>query len=357
MTEDTPSFILTASQELQLLSDQEVGSMLHLFAEQTEDQYNYSAIDNTLVDDSSHSKIFIEKFEPESGVPFPSPELPIAPAQPSIIINEDYPGPYDFEISLKPQAGNNTWVYSEKLNKIYTLISQSIPIDFKWKAPMESMYVRATPLYSALQYAQTMVKRCLLHCSPLEPSNLNIPNGLYDHVLRCQDSNAYYYGSVEANTFLNVIVPLGQPQVGTEFVRVMYSFVCNNSCPSGMNRKALEVVFTLEDQDGKVFGRKKVHVRVCSCPKRDKEKEEKDYVKHSLKGKKFVRSEKKQYSSNSSLDTKKYDLNVNICGKENQKFGVRMIHQMITIQSLENSSNAELKLNKEYLRAYLKSLD
>ncbi|KAK4882096.1 hypothetical protein RN001_005415 [Aquatica leii] len=355
MTEDTPSFILTASQELQLLSDQEVGSMLHLFTEQTpaEDQYNYSDIDNTLVDDSSHSKMFIEKLEPDtsSSVQFGSPELPIAPAQPSIISNQDYPGPYDFEISLKPQAGNNTWVYSEKLNKIYTLISQSIAVDFKWNAPMESMYVRATPLYSAPQYAQTMVKRCLLHCSDLEPSNLNIPSELYDHVLRCQNPNAYYCGSVESNIFLNVIVPLGQPQVGTEFVRVMYSFVCNNSCPSGMNRKALEVVFTLEDQDGKVFGRKKVDVRVCSCPKRDKEKEEKDYVKHSLKGKKLVRSEKKP------LDTKEYNINISICGKENHKRAARILYEIIATQSDEHSSNADLKANKEYLQAYLKSLE
>ncbi|KAF5281410.1 hypothetical protein FQR65_LT14706, partial [Abscondita terminalis] len=198
--------------------------------------------------------------------------------------------------------------YSEKLNKIYTLASQSIPIDFKMNRTSKTMFVRATPLYSAAQYAQELVKRCLPHSCPTDPSNLNFRSDLFDHILRCQNSKAFYYGSVESKIFLNVIVPLEEPQAGTDMVRVMYSFVCNNSCPSGMNRKALEVVFTLEDSEANIFGRKKVSVRVCSCPKRDKEKEEKFNPKYPSSGKKHLKSEKKPYSE-APLDTKEYNIN------------------------------------------------
>lgn len=65
-----------------------------------------------------------------------------------------------------------------------------------------------------------------------------------------------------------------------ETVRVNYQFMCKNSCPSGMNRRAVDVIFTLEDGCGQVLGRRKLSVRVCSCPKRDKEKEEKEFREH-----------------------------------------------------------------------------
>jgi len=46
---------------------------------------------------------------------------------------------------------------------------------------------------------------------------------------------------------LSVVAPLGWPQPGDETVRLMYEFVCQNSCVSGMDRRPIEVVFTLED--------------------------------------------------------------------------------------------------------------
>ena len=42
-------------------------------------------------------------------------------------------------------------------------------------------------------------------------------------------------------------------------------------------RKPLKVIFTLEYGTGNVVGRCTVDVRICSCPKRDKQQEEKKY--------------------------------------------------------------------------------
>lgn len=51
-------------------------------------------------------------------------------------------------------------------------------------------------------------------------------------------------------------------------------FTCQNSCSGGMNRKATSIVFTLENEYSEVFGRKIMNFKVCSCPKRDKDKDE-----------------------------------------------------------------------------------
>lgn len=68
-----------------------------------------------------------------------------------------------------------------------------------------------------------------------------------DHVLLCKSKEAQYFGSVENNSHLNVIVPLGIAQTGDFSVRVLYEFACKHSCISGMNRRSVECVFTLEN--------------------------------------------------------------------------------------------------------------
>lgn len=65
--------------------------------------------------------------------------------------------------------------------------------------------------------------------------------------MRCKNANAMYEGGIEEGKHLSVTIPLDKPQTGSEIVREIYHFVCKNSCASGMNRKAIYVVFTLEN--------------------------------------------------------------------------------------------------------------
>lgn len=51
-------------------------------------------------------------------------------------------------------------------------------------------------------------------------------------------------------------------------------FTCQNSCSGGINRKSTSLIFSLENANGVMFGRRILHFKVCSCPKRDKDKEE-----------------------------------------------------------------------------------
>lgn len=56
------------------------------------------------------------------------------------------------------------------------------------------------------------------------------------------------------------------------------------------------------------MGRSVLHVRVCSCPKRDKDKDEKEFLKQ---GDKETPNGKKRKLDKSPLDTKDYKLSVN----------------------------------------------
>ncbi len=50
--------------------------------------------------------------------------------------------------------------------------------------------------------------------------------------------------------------------------------MCLGSDVGGINRRPVRVIFTLENESREVVGRQSVDVRICSCPKRDRQQEE-----------------------------------------------------------------------------------
>lgn len=75
--------------------------------------------------------------------------------------------------------------------------------------------------------------------------------------MKCYHPNAKYVGNENSQLFgerLSIVVDLGRPAVqdvqenGTVNEVLMWEFLCQNSCATGMNRKSTAVIFTLENE-------------------------------------------------------------------------------------------------------------
>ena len=60
---------------------------------------------------------------------------------------------------------------------------------------------------------------------------------------------------------LSVVVPVGRSQAGTSSVPMLIKFMCLGSDVGGINRRALRLIFTLEDEETHVLGRQVVDVK------------------------------------------------------------------------------------------------
>ncbi|RZC32703.1 P53 domain containing protein [Asbolus verrucosus] len=305
-----------------------------------------------------------EDFKPAPQEFFGSPNYPTQPTykeeifppdQPTDLCNEEYPGPLNFEVYIIPNEQKTPWEYSPKLNKIFIGINLKFPVAFSVKTRPNNMklYVRATPVFSQAQFFQELVHRCIGHQHPQDPTNKGLLPHIFQHIMRCSNEEARYFGDKNEKARLNIVLPLSSPQAGTEIVREFYQFVCKNSCPLGMNRRPIEIIFTLEDQNGQVLGRRIVAVRVCSCPKRDREKEERDAEKSekasSPQGKK--RKLAPAPPSGCDVDAKIYPLNINVLGKHNYLEILRFSRGLMATEILKfegSSSGGEAPFRKSF---------
>ncbi|XP_060524253.1 cellular tumor antigen p53 isoform X2 [Cylas formicarius] len=280
---------------------------------------------------------------------FPQTEI-IAQNNSNVLSNEEYSGPYEFEVTVIPNhKSKNPWVYSPVLNKVFMDMGHQFPVDFKIKdrPTNEVLYIRITPQYSLPQHAQETVHRCIMHDHPMDPTNKGIPDHVRSHVIRCLNSECQYLGNKDYSERLSLVFPFSQPQIGSESVREMFQFVCKSSCASpGMNRRAIEVIFTLESESGKVVGRKCLNVRICACPKRDKEKEEKEHHKDKYGG--LPKGKKRKLDGNTSSgkiimnpekEFKEYSVNLKIVGKQNLLKILNYAEDLLEAQCYRNQNN------------------
>ncbi|XP_044262752.1 cellular tumor antigen p53-like isoform X2 [Tribolium madens] len=268
------------------------------------------------------------------------PTAPFPPDQPTNLGTEEYPGPFKFEVLIIPNEQKSPWEYSEKLNKIFIGINLKFPVAFSLQNRPQDLplYIRATPVFSQTQHFQDLVHRCVGHRHPQDQSNKGVAPHIFQHIMRCSNENAQYFGDKNNGSRLNIVVPLAHPQVGEDIVKEFFQFVCKNSCPLGMNRRPIDVVFTLEDENGEVFGRRLVGVRVCSCPKRDKEKEEKDVENVApprRKKRKLEDEGRRVVPQGGNSDNKIFTLNVNIVGKNNYLHALKMCQDMMANEILK----------------------
>lgn len=185
---------------------------------------------------------------------------------------EEYVGPYGFEIQVDGRSSGRNWVFSYELYKLFINMNSAIHLGFKCDAAPQGLYVRALPIYCDAESFQEPVVSCLYHGSP-NVLNQGFGKTVLDHILRIDSPNAIY-DCDESSKRRSVRVALDPPQAGSDWVTIAFKFMCKNSCTSGMFRRAIQIIFTLEDSSHTVLGRHNMKVRICSCPKRDKQKEE-----------------------------------------------------------------------------------
>ncbi|XP_047098307.1 cellular tumor antigen p53-like [Schistocerca piceifrons] len=179
-------------------------------------------------------------------------------------------GDYNFAAQIHPDGPD--CLYSTNLNKIFVNINKNVPVKFRLNPHVTDLYVRALPVYVSSNDQQHVVVRCLTHVASDTQEGKDVE--LVQHVLRCTSTNSALYCSDVNSGRLSVVVPVESLQSGMDYFTVSYQFTCLNSCQNGIGRRPMGIIFTLENDMGEVLGRQFMNVRVCSCPKRDKDKEE-----------------------------------------------------------------------------------
>lgn len=265
---------------------------------------------------------------------------------PAIPIKEEFPGRYNFQVSLGNLDSSKNWVYSQVLKKVFINMEETLPLRFKWEPPEDGLLLRTAMVFSLDQYASDPVKRCHNHMAPNIPSNRDVLPRVIKHVVRCTHHLTLYE---ERNEHLSIVTPLNKPQPGSQYVPVCFKFLCKNSCPSGMNRRPTELIFTLEKNNRRILGRQRLPVRICSCPKRDKKKEEAEVSQPDVKKRKIcIPAGKKMMPS---CDTHIYNAQLNIVGKENYLAVLKYAYDIMAGQAIRTG---QLDFFKPYLDSILR---
>lgn len=185
---------------------------------------------------------------------------------------------YEFEVGVPPED-NNSIVYNQsklfiKMNSkmIINVMYRDIAVD-QFQQPQQ-LFLRAMIIFSKRGEMHMPVKRCANH-----RINSNDSPAAMASIVKINDPKTQYFGFEDGETFkdrLSARVPLTNMQINEEgrITRAIgIEFGCQNSCSSGINRRPTSLVFTLEDGFGNLLGKAAIEFKVCSCPKRDADRE------------------------------------------------------------------------------------
>lgn len=249
---------------------------------------------------------------------------------PTVPSSTPYAGDYGFQISFEQQSKketkSTTWTYSEATRKLFVRMATTCPVRFRTqRPPPQGSLIRAMPIYMKPEHVQEVVKRCPNHATTKEH---NEHHAAPEHLVRCEHKQAQYVTD-SLTLRQSVVIPQESPQAGAEWVTNLYQFMCFSSCVGGLNRRPIQVIFTLE-HDGRVLGRQAVEVRICACPGRDRRAEElAAQPKGGGKLQAFKRPSQKALGP--AMKRRKGDLQgdedtftLTVCGRENFEFLCRI---------------------------------
>lgn len=124
-------------------------------------------------------------------------------------------------------------------------MASTCPIRFRTtRQPPPNTMIRAMPVYMKPEHVQEVVRRCPNHATSKE-HNENHPAP--EHLVRCEHKMASYAQDPFTER-LSVLIPHEQPQAGSDYVVNLFQFMCFSSCVGGLNRRPMQVIFTLENE-------------------------------------------------------------------------------------------------------------
>ncbi|XP_055531243.1 cellular tumor antigen p53-like isoform X2 [Wyeomyia smithii] len=193
-------------------------------------------------------------------------------------LEEYYDPVFDFNVDFNGESSSKSnWFFSSSLKKVYVKMGQTCTFNVSYQSlNYQDLFVRIMLVCSAPEDMHQPIYRCQNHrCN----DNTN-PKEVQAHVMRCYNPTATYVGvetGVAYKDRLAVLIPQINSVQDHVSLNVSLSFLCQNSCRI-ISRRSTAILFVLEDGNGRILGKKSLYLKVCSCPKRDKEKEEQALV-------------------------------------------------------------------------------
>ncbi|KAH8242715.1 hypothetical protein KR032_001362, partial [Drosophila birchii] len=183
-------------------------------------------------------------------------------------------GGYNFSMVLD-EPPKSHWMFSLALNKLYIRMNKTFNVDVQFKAKMPIQPLNLRVFLCFVKDVSGPVLRCQNHIS-VESCK---PSPLRESLLRCENPNTVYCGSAQGKGIserYSVLIPLNMCRSGNRspgYVRqtLAFKFVCQNSC---FGRKETCLVFCLENASGDIVGQQVLNVKICTCPKRDRNQDE-----------------------------------------------------------------------------------
>ncbi|XP_014475802.1 PREDICTED: cellular tumor antigen p53 isoform X2 [Dinoponera quadriceps] len=263
-------------------------------------------------------------------------------------LDDCFAGQFKFSYIFADDGTGQDWTYSQTLDKLFIKMEKVLPLKFVWDPPIEGLHLRTAMAFKLEQYKNDPVRRCYNHMASTDITNQNMDAQKIKHVVHCVNHSSSIY--VEKNEKLSILTPLRMPEPGSSYMPMCYKFLCKNSCPSGINRRPTELVFTLEDLNaGTILGRRKLLVRICSCPKRDRQKEEGESTPNNSGNNLTAKKKPIKHSAHSGKkmpplhDQHVYKVNLNIVGKENYLAILKYAYDITAGQAMKTGQFEFLK--------------
>jgi len=187
----------------------------------------------------------------------------------------DCAGQYQFNLCMPASNKPKDPQYSAKVNKLYICQNSTITIQLGFTTPSSppAFSLKAVMMFTSPDHSTMPVTVCYQH-SHTSLGKLKDP--LSTHLLRVSIDQVptKFFQLKESGKHVVFLDPLPTIQGRTQTLPINVKFTDLGSCPGGINRRDTAVVFSLE-VEGTTVGRKVLPVRVCTCPKRDREHDEK----------------------------------------------------------------------------------